>query len=170
MQKIGSRVWLRVFAASVVCRVRAKSLCSCWSCRSGLTHICENKHCKDSLTTCCQCLRRVLVLHAGFCETCNAASAQFAAQCTAHRVEAPKLVFDNELNWTEVLTTGRINGYKVTEAMVCERLKQIGQWESKFRLFNKDNLVNKLLFYNREKISPNEAVPLRICAEEEWKC
>jgi hypothetical protein len=35
---------------------------------------------------------------------------------------------------------------------------------------SKMDLVKKLLFYNREKISPNEAVPLRMCAEEEWKC
>jgi hypothetical protein len=116
------------------------------------THLRKQALCRNSLTTCGRCLRRVLVLDAGFCGTCQRSVCSVCyATHAAHRVDAPKLVLDNEINWKEVLASGRINGYMVTKAMLCERLKQIGQWESKFRLFNKDTLVKKLLFLQQQQ-------------------
>jgi hypothetical protein len=89
---------------------------------------------RNSFTTCGQCDRRVLVLDAGFCDTCESSvcSVCFVTHANAHRVVAPKLV-NRDIDWTEALTTGLVYGSKVTKAMLCEHLKQMGLWEAKFR-------------------------------------
>jgi hypothetical protein len=55
----------------------------------------------------------------------------------------PKLL-SRDVKWGEVLQTGLVNGFKVTKAMLCERLRDIGKWEPRFRSLKKADLLKKL--------------------------
>jgi hypothetical protein len=108
-------------------------------------HLRKHALTKVSFTVCCQCHRRVVILDAGYCKTCTKSicSACYAAHPFSHNVEPPKLLCC-DINWDEALRSGLIGEFKVTKAMLCDRLKEIGQWEPRFRLLKRQSLLQKL--------------------------
>ncbi len=108
---------------------------------------------RNSFTTCGHCQRRVLVLDTGYCGSCesNICSVCHGKHSNEHLVFPPKLLM-RDVNWDDVLQTSLINGFKVTKAMLCEHLNDIGKWEPRFRYMKKADLMKKVkLLRSREK-------------------
>jgi hypothetical protein len=108
-------------------------------------HLRKHAMTETSLTICGVCERRVLILDVGHCSTCasNLCSVCSPNHTDGHAVGPPELLCD-DIDWVDALRTGLVNGFRLTKAMLCNRLKATGAWEPRFRQWRKDKLLKKL--------------------------